>query len=175
ATLLRRRAPTQQPSLKPIQATGPPIASQVFAEGVAAARGGLNRDPEQPPSRRTPCYAQIGMVQTNGQPMGSEHSGEGIQNPLQEPPFSRSGIEVVRYENSAEVYHTPGYGYKYKENDPQGSVKQDQGSSTRAKQATERWVDDVEMSRELYWEIPVNVVCTAAGSPYVSLTSRAKE
>ncbi|OMJ13776.1 hypothetical protein AYI69_g8855 [Smittium culicis] len=36
------------------------------------------------------------------------------------------------------VYHTPGYGYQYKENDPQGSVNQDQGSSTRGKQATER-------------------------------------
>ncbi|OMJ22283.1 hypothetical protein AYI70_g2970 [Smittium culicis] len=61
-----------------------------------------HRDPKQPPSRGTPCYVQIGMVQTNGQPMGSEHSREGIQNPLQEPPLSRSGIEVVRYENSAE-------------------------------------------------------------------------
>ncbi|OMJ08407.1 hypothetical protein AYI69_g11075 [Smittium culicis] len=37
---LRRRAPTQQPPLKPIQATGPPTASQIFVEG------GLNRDPE---------------------------------------------------------------------------------------------------------------------------------
>ncbi|OMJ15792.1 hypothetical protein AYI70_g7025 [Smittium culicis] len=60
------------------------------------------RDPEQPPSRETPCYVQIGMFQTNEQPMGSEHSGEGILNPLKEPPLSRSGIEVVRYENSGE-------------------------------------------------------------------------
>ncbi|OMJ27816.1 hypothetical protein AYI69_g2739, partial [Smittium culicis] len=73
------------------------------------------------------------------------------------------------------VYHTPGYGYQYKENDPQGSVNQGQGSSTGGKQATERWDDDIEMSRELYWESSVNVDCTAAGSPYASPTSRTKE
>ncbi|OMJ08547.1 hypothetical protein AYI70_g11472 [Smittium culicis] len=58
-TLLRRRAPTLQLPLKPNQATGPSTASQVFAEGFAAAEGGLNRDLEQPPSRGAPCYIQI--------------------------------------------------------------------------------------------------------------------
>ncbi|OMJ27158.1 hypothetical protein AYI69_g3417 [Smittium culicis] len=61
------------------------------------------------------------------------------------------------------------------ENDTQGSVNQDQGSLTRGKQATKRWENDVEMSRELYWESPVNVDCTASGSPYASPTSRIKE
>ncbi|OMJ08406.1 hypothetical protein AYI69_g11074, partial [Smittium culicis] len=73
------------------------------------------------------------------------------------------------------AYHTPGYGYQYKGNDPQGSVNQDQGSSTGGKQATERWEDDVEVSRELYWESPANVDCTAAGSPYASPTYKTKE
>ncbi|OMJ21360.1 hypothetical protein AYI69_g5848 [Smittium culicis] len=57
----------------------------------------------------------------------------------------------------------------------QGSVNQDQGSSTRGKKATERWEDDVEISRELYWESPVNVDCTAAVSPYASPTFITKE
>ncbi|OMJ13649.1 hypothetical protein AYI69_g8919, partial [Smittium culicis] len=59
-----------------------------------------------------------------------------------------------------QVYHTPGY---------------DQGSLTRGKKATERCEENVEMSCELYWESPVNVDCTAACSPYASLTSRTKE
>ncbi|OMJ22129.1 hypothetical protein AYI70_g3061 [Smittium culicis] len=41
-------------------------------------------------------------TQNSPPPMGSEHSREGIQNPFQELPPCRSGIEVVRYENSAE-------------------------------------------------------------------------
>ncbi|OMJ12360.1 hypothetical protein AYI69_g9431, partial [Smittium culicis] len=87
-------------------------------------------------------------------------------------PVSRPTIRAI---TDPVVYHTPGYGYKYKENDPQGSVNQDQGSSTRGKQVTERWEDDVEISSELYWESPINVDCTAARSPYDSQTSRTKE
>ncbi|OMJ24912.1 hypothetical protein AYI70_g1269 [Smittium culicis] len=62
-----------------------------------------------------------------------------------------------------------------KENYHQGFVNQDQGSSTGGEQAIERWEDEVEISCELYWEIPINFDYTATGSPYASLTSRAKE
>ncbi|OMJ13946.1 hypothetical protein AYI70_g8196 [Smittium culicis] len=73
------------------------------------------------------------------------------------------------------VCQTPGNGHQYKENDPQGSIKQDQRSSTRGKQATERREDDIEMSNELYWESTINVDCSASGSPYALPTSRTKE
>ncbi|OMJ15186.1 hypothetical protein AYI70_g7430 [Smittium culicis] len=73
------------------------------------------------------------------------------------------------------VCHTPGNGHQYKENGPQGSIKQDQRSSTRGKQATERREDDIEMSNELYWESTINVDCSASGSPYALPTSRTKE
>ncbi|OMJ08239.1 hypothetical protein AYI70_g11672 [Smittium culicis] len=297
----------------PIQATESPIAIQVFVGRVAAAGGGLNRDPKQPCS--------------------TEHSREGIQNPLQEPPLSRSEIEVARYENLAEgrifagddlysgaasiskgvfwapfetggtciwpkeltssespsnstsdvpiphqyksrlsreaikilteeiesllakkeieeiqpkdpgfysqlftitkntgglryvldlrklnqhtisengeneggvcsnhtldilqalrawvqcqqreivnlpipVYHTPRHGHQYKENDPQGSVNQDQGYLTRGKKATESCEYDFEMYREIYLESPINVDCTDTMSPYASQTARTKE
>ncbi|OMJ26488.1 Pol polyprotein [Smittium culicis] len=49
------------------------------------------------------------------------------------------------------------------------------GSSKRGKQATESFEYDVEMSSELYLEIPVNFDCTAAISPYASQTARTKE
>ncbi|OMJ11269.1 hypothetical protein AYI70_g9835 [Smittium culicis] len=73
------------------------------------------------------------------------------------------------------IYHTSEDGNKHPGHDAEGSDNQDQGSSTGGEQATERWEDDVEMSRELYWESPVNVDRTAAGSPYSSTTSRTKE
>ncbi|OMJ11590.1 hypothetical protein AYI70_g9620 [Smittium culicis] len=42
------RIPTLQTPLKPAP-TGPQTDNKIFAEGVAAAGEGLNRDPEQPP------------------------------------------------------------------------------------------------------------------------------
>ncbi|OMJ09464.1 hypothetical protein AYI69_g10653 [Smittium culicis] len=70
--------------LKQVQTTKNSTASQIFAGEVEAAERGLNRDTGKPPSWRTPRYVQIGMVQTDEQPMGSEH-------------------KVIQYENSAEV------------------------------------------------------------------------
>ncbi|OMJ24388.1 hypothetical protein AYI69_g4655 [Smittium culicis] len=80
ATLLRRRVPPLIPA--PI---GLQTANEIFAEGVADAEGGLNRDPELTPSRGQTRYVQGSVFQTDGQPMGSEHSGTGIQNPLHQP------------------------------------------------------------------------------------------
>ncbi|OMJ23530.1 hypothetical protein AYI69_g4935 [Smittium culicis] len=37
------------------------------------------------PHRGTALYVQIGVIQANGQPIGSENSRRGIQNPIQEP------------------------------------------------------------------------------------------
>ncbi|OMJ12431.1 hypothetical protein AYI70_g9127 [Smittium culicis] len=99
----RQQSSNNKNSISRNTATAQSTNSATTAEANPSNRAAdSHRDPKQPPSRGTPCYVQIGMVQTNGQPMGSEHSREGIQNPLQEPPLSRSGIEVVRYENSAE-------------------------------------------------------------------------
>ncbi|OMJ19945.1 hypothetical protein AYI70_g4414 [Smittium culicis] len=53
------------------------------------------------------------------------------------------------------VYHTPEHGHQSRKM----TLKE----------------DDVEMSREIYWESPVNVDRTAAGSPYASPTFRTKE
>ncbi|PVU96831.1 hypothetical protein BB561_000939 [Smittium simulii] len=60
-------------------------ASQVFAGEVAVAGEGLIRDPVRPSGRRAPIYVQIGVVKAHRQPMGSEHSGKGIQDPIYEP------------------------------------------------------------------------------------------
>ncbi|OMJ17878.1 hypothetical protein AYI70_g5683, partial [Smittium culicis] len=55
---------------------------------------------EANPSNRTADRQSSFRGRGRGRGRGSHR--EGIQNPLQEPPLSRSGIEVVRYENSAE-------------------------------------------------------------------------
>ncbi|OMJ21071.1 hypothetical protein AYI69_g5974 [Smittium culicis] len=60
-TLLRRRAPVLQLLLNPVQVTKPPTASQIFAEGVVAAGGGLNRDTERLPSLGPPKLLERGF------------------------------------------------------------------------------------------------------------------
>ncbi|OMJ22685.1 hypothetical protein AYI70_g2713 [Smittium culicis] len=76
--------PTLQSTLKPAP-TGPQASNQIFAEGVAVARGGINRDPKQPHSGGKTQYVQGGVVKTDGQLIISEHSGTGIQKPLHQP------------------------------------------------------------------------------------------
>ncbi|OMJ19138.1 hypothetical protein AYI70_g4922 [Smittium culicis] len=99
-TLLRRRTPQLKPPLKSI--IEPLTASLIFAEEGAVTGGGLSRGSTRVPSRGPSRYVQISMVQTDGQPMGSEHSVEGIQNPLYE--LKISDIESVIGKNEKSVW-----------------------------------------------------------------------
>ncbi|OMJ18633.1 hypothetical protein AYI69_g6930 [Smittium culicis] len=78
----------------------PLAASQIFAEEVAAAGGGLSRGSKRVPISGPSRYVQIGMVQTDGQPIGSDHSFEGIQNPLHEPKISDIESVIGKNEKS---------------------------------------------------------------------------
>ncbi|OLY79662.1 hypothetical protein AYI68_g6265 [Smittium mucronatum] len=60
------------------QLTCHPTFIRSLAEGI------LSKDPRKFPGRRTAHYVQFCMVQTDRQPIGSEKSVKGIQNPFQE-------------------------------------------------------------------------------------------
>ncbi|OMJ29283.1 hypothetical protein AYI69_g1221 [Smittium culicis] len=93
AKLLRRRSPVLQLLLKQVQTTKNSTASQIFAGEVEAAERGLNRDTGKPPSYRTPRYLQIDIVQTDGQPMGSEHMAIQYENSVEGRIFAREKFD----------------------------------------------------------------------------------
>ncbi|OMJ25482.1 hypothetical protein AYI69_g4277 [Smittium culicis] len=70
----------------------PLTVTRIFEEEVSDAERGHNRDPKRPPLRGRLSYAQICVIRTGRQMVGSEHSYTGIQNPIHEP---KLGIALV--------------------------------------------------------------------------------
>ncbi|OMJ24706.1 hypothetical protein AYI70_g1395, partial [Smittium culicis] len=86
----RRQSTTSKESYNSDTVTSPNTAAETTAE-VNHRTPDCHRGSTRVPSRGPSRYVQFGMVQTDGQPMGSEHSVEGIQNPLHEPKISDVG------------------------------------------------------------------------------------
>ncbi|OMJ07797.1 hypothetical protein AYI69_g11320 [Smittium culicis] len=83
----RQQSTTSKESYSSNTVMEPNTAAATTAE-VNHRTSDFHRDSTNVPSRRPSRYVQIGMFQTDGQPMGSEHSVEGIQNPLHESKIS---------------------------------------------------------------------------------------
>ncbi|OMJ28975.1 hypothetical protein AYI69_g1534 [Smittium culicis] len=71
------------------QITGAEISSEASSNHKKFDR----QDTGKPPSWRTPRYVQIGMVQTDEQPMGSEHKVIQYENSAKDRIFARDNLD----------------------------------------------------------------------------------